>query len=146
MIGEFACQNCGACCGPVPVEDHEWRMIRRAVRNMSHDERERLKRQKREPLTCPLRDVEKKCCSVYEARPSICRMQGLYEGLPCPHQPLYAQQKDHNRIVRLIGGKGKIPDVVGILAIDLGWEELMKGLKLTKEEGDQDYSLQELKM
>lgn len=34
-------------------------------------------------LTCPY--LKKERCSVHPARPLICRMYGVVEGMPCPH-------------------------------------------------------------
>ncbi len=74
---KFTCQNCGDCCGPVPVTDGEWRKILRAIRGKSPHEIKRMQEQKREPVsvggivtaTCIFRDEENNNCFIYEVRP-----------------------------------------------------------------------------
>lgn len=120
-MNDFICQNCGGCCGPVPVTITEYGPIRRAIKNMNRKEVDRLSNQKRGPLTCPLRDVENKRCSVYDARPVVCRLQGTQEGLECPH----------NLGVKLnTDGRSYIPKspVLGILGETLRWPNLRSGL------------------
>lgn len=125
---KFTCQNCGECCGPILVTDDEWRLIRRAIKHMPQDERIRLKEQERPSLTCPLRDMENSRCSVYEARPHICRMQGEYDGLPCPHQPEKAIKTKKEGFAYLDRHNGKDLTMAGILRITHGWDELLEGL------------------
>ena len=54
------------------------------VMAMSPAERQRLGAQKRDNMTCGFFDQELNRCSVYEARPAICRVYGLTKGLRCP--------------------------------------------------------------
>lgn len=117
---EFTCQNCGKCCGPVPVSKQELKQIRKAIHEMSTAERERIKAQKRKDLTCPLRDVENKRCSVYSARPTVCRLYGHVQQLRCsnnPKTPVMPQAIEAS-LLRGIG------NAVGVLGLDIGWKEL----------------------
>jgi len=125
----FTCRNCGECCGPIPVTDEEWRLIRRAIKHMPQNERMRLKGQERPFLTCPLRDMENNRCSAYDARPLICRMQGEYEGLPCPHQPEKAVKTKRDGYSAIKQYHGDNPVMLGILAITHGWNELLEGME-----------------
>ena len=125
----FTCQNCGRCCGIVPLNSDELRMIRRAVRHFSQEEISRLQNQKRGFSTCPLLDTENNRCSVYEARPQICRMQGLYIGMPCPNQPNAATRSREEGLKALHdAGHSDLELPHGVLAFDLGWDEILWGL------------------
>lgn len=73
------CAGCIACCGVIPVSEPDLRKIKARLKKMSRKEIDRLRKQKRHPLACPLVDVEKKRCSVYQDRPLICRMFGHYK-------------------------------------------------------------------
>lgn len=48
---------------------------------------EKRGRQRRAPMTCPYLTAEDETgrCSVYEARPFICRLWGVVDDMPCPH-------------------------------------------------------------
>jgi hypothetical protein len=127
-MAEFTCQNCGRCCGIIPVNSDELRMIRRAVRQFSQEEVARLQNQKRESSTCPLRDVENNRCSVYEARPQICRMQGLYVGMSCPHNPSAATRSREEGYKALRDTRHTEGWQFGLLAFNLGWDEILWGL------------------
>lgn len=117
----FICQNCGDCCGPIPVSGEELRKILEAINQMSPRERKRLKNQKRDEFACPLRDEEKKQCSVYEARPQVCRLQGRVEGMPCarnPGAPVMSKAAEQAMLE-------SIGPAIGILGLDIGWNELL---------------------
>lgn len=116
----FVCQNCGDCCGPIPVSKDELHDIIEAIRHMSPEERSRLKNQKRDIFTCPLRDVEKKRCSVYRARPKVCQLFGRVVQLRCSHNlnaPAMAKASENMEL------KG-ISEAVGVLGMDIGWKEI----------------------
>jgi len=118
---EFQCINCGKCCGAIPVSIEDLEAIRQAVKKMKPKERKRLRRQKRPELVCPLRDVEKMRCAVYESRPLLCRMFGHYVGLTCPHNrdvAVWSDEAGHEKV------KGYVP--VGVLAQNIGWKELLR--------------------
>lgn len=117
----FECKHCGKCCGPIPVTIKELAKIKRTVKQMEESEVERLRNQQRPNLTCPLRDMENKRCSVWEHRPEICRMQGLYIGLECPNNRRYAtgsMEDGHKRLQEAYKGLR----AVGTLGIDIRWE------------------------
>lgn len=66
--------GCGACCGPVPVTEAELSAVRR------HMARYRVPAVDRGKLTCPFFDGQ---CTIYEARPTLCRLFGHTAGLRC---------------------------------------------------------------
>ena len=112
-------------------------MIRRAVRHFSQEEVSRLQNQKRGFSTCPLRDTENNRCSVYEARPQICKMQGLYDGMTCPHNPGVAtKSREEGCRVLLNAGHPYGVELHGLLAFNLGWDEILWGLPGKKVAGD----------
>lgn len=113
-VDNFVCQSCGECCGIIPVTKREWRNIKKEVRQMPKEEQTRLSNQERQPGTC------------YKARPTICSMQGEYEGLECPRQPECAvgTKEEGYKHLRQMGATSKI---AGILGIDLGWDEANPG-------------------
>jgi len=97
----FQCRNCGQCCGPVPFAGTDRVRIEEYLIHQGLEELERIKSQKRPPLTCQFRDMEKKNCFIYPVRPEICKMQGYYIGLECPHQPQFAtkgKEEGHKRL------------------------------------------------
>lgn len=70
------CSGCGNCCSNLlPISAKEVRQIREYVRR--HHIQECVNRPPTaEPVqdwTCPFRDNMKKICTIYEARPAICR-------------------------------------------------------------------------
>lgn len=85
-IPKHNCRNCGDCCGPLMVTKKELSEIKKHVdRNISKKEKNRLKKQKRDPLTCQFRDLENKNCAIYPARPEVCKLFGVVDRLPCPY-------------------------------------------------------------
>lgn len=66
--------GCGDCCGPVPVTDAELSAVKR------HMARYRVQAVDRGRWTCPFYDGR---CTVYEARPVLCRLFGHTAGLLC---------------------------------------------------------------
>ncbi len=119
MSRSFTCQNCGHCCGPIPLRDWELDRLRKTVRKMAPEIRERLKQEQRGPFACILRDKEMGKCAVYNSRPALCRLYGTTEGMACPNQPetpLTSREHGHKAL-----GNGKF---VGTLSQDIGWAEL----------------------
>jgi Fe-S-cluster containining protein len=118
----FQCSNCGECCGPVPVNKLELQRIQKKLSRMPKDKLERLKNQKRDPLTCMFRDVEKNECGIYNMRPEICKMFGLYEGMKCPRNHEHASIGRKEGVERMTkGGKH-----VGILTMQITWENIFE--------------------
>lgn len=67
------CQGkCAESCGPIAMSRVEWERI---VERVGYEP------QAREDLTCPLLDGER--CTVYDIRPTICRLWGMVESMPC---------------------------------------------------------------
>jgi len=86
---------------------------------MPQEERERIKAQQREPLTCILLNTENKRCSVYDYRPLVCRQYGQIRELKCPNNPglkLKSGRKETMRVMHY--------DIAGILGMNIGWKEL----------------------
>lgn len=123
-MSKFECLNCGECCGPIPLVNSEFIKIRKAIKSIPIEERERIKKQGRNNLSCILRDVKNKRCIVYSNRPLVCKQFGQVHQLKCP--------KNKNAIT-LIDGHKEIEasgilkeDAAGILSFDIGWNELEK--------------------
>lgn len=123
----FVCQNCGECCGVIPVTKADLSLIKKHLAQKDKKEIERLSKQQREMLTCPLRDVENSKCCVYDARPEICRMQGMYEGLPCDYNPGEDKKSIEEGNARL--NQSIIGPVIGLLGVDIGWKQLNMGVE-----------------
>ncbi len=97
----FQCRNCGECCGPIPFTPKDKERIIDFLVQTDTAEIARVRNQKRPPLTCQFRDMEKKNCFIHPVRPEICKMQGYYIGLECPHQPQFAtkgKEEGHKRL------------------------------------------------
>lgn len=78
------CQNCGECCGPLPLDDKELSAIADYV-SQHKDAQAVAAQRKNDPLTCIYRDEQKHRCAVYPVRPLICRLMGVSKGMQCPH-------------------------------------------------------------
>lgn len=118
-MNNFKCQNCGECCGPVPVTANELTAIKAAISQMPKEELTKLKEQKRGAFDCILLDKENKKCSIYDVRPEICRMFGFYVGLACPHNDVMLKPREAG-YQNMFGG-----DYVGIMGFDIGWGDLL---------------------
>jgi uncharacterized protein len=118
----FSCQNCGDCCGVIPITTKELAKIKRKLRNTDITELIRLKNQNREELQCPLLDIDKMRCSVYEVRPVICHMFGFYEGMTCPNNKKSAMESREKGTKR-INESMENDEIAGILGISISWEE-----------------------
>lgn len=125
MNKPFKCTNCGLCCGPVPVTKNELKKIKKEVNKMSFSKIQKLRSQKRDPLTCIFRDLENDKCSIYKARPDICRMFGFYKEMKCPNNPEHAtksREEGNKRIER----NTKNNPVVGVLSVNITWDTILK--------------------
>jgi uncharacterized protein len=89
------CDACGArCTAGVPMLHAEFSAIRTYVAGPEGAEARRVERQDRQVpypgvddvfyTVCRFRDVERGRCSIYPARPLVCRVFGHVEWLPCP--------------------------------------------------------------
>lgn len=122
-VKEFMCTNCGMCCGPVPISKSELSTIKENIRNKSHKEVSRLKRQDRPELRCILWDTESQTCSIYEDRPEICKMFGFYQGMACHENPSFATKSRGEGFKRL---EKVSSEPAGVLSVSIGWKELLK--------------------
>jgi Fe-S-cluster containining protein len=91
------CDHCGTrCIAGFGVTQQEWKDTVAFLAQQAPEERARIELQRRNltwpgteehpiPVTyCRFRDLEKNCCSIYPVRPTICRLFGQTEWLPCP--------------------------------------------------------------
>lgn len=115
-MDEINCLNCVACCGPVPVSFKEMQDIQKELKKKKPKEIKRLKKQKRTELQCMFVDTDKKQCSIYEARPNICKQYGYVKGLACPYNPEYATG-DYE-------GEKYMP--IGVLGTTITWDNIDK--------------------
>lgn len=122
-MNEFACTNCGSCCGPVPVSRQELTIIKEAVKKMSKKRIQQLQNQKRDTFTCLLLDTKMKRCSVYENRPKICQMFGFYQGMACPNNPSHATKSRGAGEKEL---KHMKQEMAGVLTTQIKWEHLLQ--------------------
>ncbi|WP_052476297.1 YkgJ family cysteine cluster protein [Cohnella kolymensis] len=123
----FSCDNCIECCANVPVSAKEMVTIRRAVRAMPQEQIDRLRGQTRKTGACPLVDVENKRCTVYEARPWLCRMFGYMEKAQCPynkHIKLMPFAEAQKKFMADVGASTQEDiQAVGVLGRDITWEK-----------------------
>ena len=73
-IPKFSCMSerpgCSDCCGPVFFSEVEWDLIEDKKHAAS--------------LNCPYSTTNG--CSIYDHRPYLCRIMGIFEDLQCPHR------------------------------------------------------------
>lgn len=99
------CDQCGArCTAGVPMLRVEFAAIQKYLESTAGADARRVERQnKRVPYpgtdpevdgvfyqACRFRDVERGRCSIYPVRPTVCRLFGHVEWLPCPIQKVAA--------------------------------------------------------
>lgn len=78
FIPHHDCKNCGECCGPVPINEKEYKEISKyVVVNKPKYNKEN------DVLECKFR-VENNC-SIYTVRPTLCRIMGVVKGMECSH-------------------------------------------------------------
>lgn len=110
----LVCKGCVDCCGIVPVSAGEMKVIQKELRKKSITNLRRLAKQKRDGLQCMFVDTERKQCSIYRARPNLCRNYGYTKGLECPYQPEHATKEYQ--------GKKDIP--IGVLGLSINWSNI----------------------
>ena len=77
LIPIHKCKNCGACCGPIPINVNEYKKINDYVRKNKPAYHTYLSAE----LACKFRVKGK--CSIYEVRPTLCRLMGVTKGMQC---------------------------------------------------------------
>ena len=122
MSKQFDCTNCGLCCGPVPITQYEFKKIKREVKKMPFFLIDKLMNQERGPLECMFRDIEEDKCTIYKARPDICKMFGFYEDMVCPNNPEHATKSSSDGYKRVNRNTRKSP-VAGVLSVDINWHD-----------------------
>lgn len=78
------CQNCGECCGVVPVTFDELQRICDYIKDRP-DVRNKAREQAHRMDMCPFRDNTEKRCMIYPARPLLCRLFGVTAKMQCAH-------------------------------------------------------------
>jgi hypothetical protein len=83
-IPEVACKGlCQDSCGPIAMSTEEDRRVREAGVDIPSMADAVAALERGEDYYCPaLQDGR---CTVYEQRPTICRLWGATESMPCPH-------------------------------------------------------------
>jgi len=76
------CENCGECCGPVPLSKDEIKKIQNYLD--ANEYPRNVIEQSHSPLECIFRDNDARKCSIYPVRPLICRLFGVTKGMNCP--------------------------------------------------------------
>ncbi|HWJ03457.1 MAG TPA: YkgJ family cysteine cluster protein [Verrucomicrobiae bacterium] len=108
------CKECkGLCCGPVPVNKQELKVIKKQIKSMPFKRRSELENQHRYFGTCIFYDLDNDRCGIHLARPSICRAFGLYNNLTCFRKP--EASKGVNWYVS--------EPPIGILSVDFTWKD-----------------------
>lgn len=113
------CATCKAeCCGPVPITAVAFARIETFTEAMSAEDKKRLGLQERGELDCGFLDMDTHRCSIYAARPAVCRLFGKVEGMPCPHgsEKLY-----HPLVVETLLDGETLENTV-MLSTDWRWE------------------------
>ena len=76
------CNNCGACCGMIPVTNDEMQEILKYV-SRNPPALSVAAKHNMDLSHCPFRDDEKKKCAIYPVRPLACKMFGVCAGMQC---------------------------------------------------------------
>ncbi len=71
---------CHEACGPIRMSPLEHRLVAAAGADIPDGFAWRAARE----VDCPALTVVKRC-AVYDVRPTICRLWGMVESMPCPH-------------------------------------------------------------
>lgn len=77
------CINCGECCGPVPINESEYRCIKNYVDQ--HPEVRDVVNAEHQQMECVFRDNSNKRCAIYPVRPMVCRLFGVIDEMKCPN-------------------------------------------------------------
>ena len=91
------CDGCGLrCIAGFGVTREEWETAKKYLAKLPEEEVERVRSQEKTvpwpgaedtgatTTFCRFRDLEKNNCSLYAARPTVCRLFGHTDWLPCP--------------------------------------------------------------
>ena len=94
-IPSFDCKpGCADCCGPFDLSRLEfYRCVKASGRTVESIRLQIEKNAKQKILSCPLLDKKTNRCSIYTARPAICRIFGTTKELQCPHGYAPAPEK-----------------------------------------------------
>jgi Fe-S-cluster containining protein len=86
-VPSFDCKpGCADCCGPIQLSRLEYhRCVKVSGRTADDVRRHMEKNIKHKIYQCPLLNKKTNQCTVYQARPAICRIFGTTKDLPCPH-------------------------------------------------------------
>jgi Fe-S-cluster containining protein len=127
----FPCATCASeCCGSIPLTRKEYVAILRHLRTMPKSERDRLAAQVREPVKCCFVDTEHWRCSIYEARPTICRHFGYAPKMACHYAPLQATRMTDAELDAKMGANAAESDgeLGWVTGITLDWNRIKRDL------------------
>jgi len=127
----FPCATCKSeCCGSIPLTRKEYVTILRHLRTLPRSERSRLSAQRREANTCCFIDTEHWRCSIYEARPRICRLFGYAPRMTCQYAPLQATKMTNAEFdVQMTENAGESEGELGwVTGITLDWNRIKRDL------------------
>lgn len=77
------CNNCGECCGPVPISQAEY------VRILKYCTDNKIKPIENSIFECIFRDNKNKICLIYPVRPSLCKIFGVAKDMECVNGNTY---------------------------------------------------------
>ena len=130
---EFPCDTCdSACCGSIPLTRKEYVAILRHLRTVPREERNRLAAQKRDEYTCCFVDTERWQCSIYGARPLICKNFGYAPKVACKYAPQHANRMTDEELDRQTAQNvgASQGDIGWITGLTLDWPEIKHDLLL----------------
>lgn len=93
-LPEVDCRGkCQTCCGPIDMSPAERELIRRqgveiqplTQARVEDWEADRKFDRHGRPLWCNALNLRTGRCEVYDVRPTVCRLWGAAESMPCPH-------------------------------------------------------------
>jgi Fe-S-cluster containining protein len=85
QVPEVGCKGlCHQACGPIGMNPREHQRIRELGVKIPHHKDALAELVETGDYTCPALDSDNRC-SVYEARPMLCRLWGATETMPCEY-------------------------------------------------------------
>jgi uncharacterized protein len=113
---EFPCATCHSeCCGSVPLTRKEYTAILRHLRTIPRSEINRLAAQERPDRTCNFVDQASWTCSIYAARPLVCKLFGYAPKMTCKYAPLQNTRLTDDELNR------QMAERIGESKGELGW-------------------------
>jgi len=127
-IPKLECKRlCQQSCGPIVMNRLEWERIKERRKGLPMF----ASAENRQTLTCPYLDETHGSCSVYAARPLICRLWGVVKRMRCPWgcaPAKWMSDKQARRLLRAVQRLSGGPE----LSLDM---ELWNGVKSVDVKG-----------